>query len=335
VSMPESQLNRTRDPAWVVQVMLPGPNGVRFDDHASLIAPMALPAGVVTMYDSVTASALPTGAPAYAGYYNGSFAILNAIKARFPSATIVSVTPDGEHGAEYIDVEPGDAVPADAPSFIKLGGLGFYCSASQTAACVAACTKAGIARTAYRIWSAHWIGRHICSPAACGYPAADGTQYASTSGWDESAVNSPAFFSLSTAPSNPWPLAVGSTGANVVIAQRGLNKWRYASPLLVTDGIFGTATTAAVKTAQAKLKMTVNGIIDQALWTALLVNPPTPLPPPVPTPPKPAGGTQDNWRWCDKCQGLFWGGNAAKSRCPAGGAHAAGSWNYKLPWTSP
>ena len=39
---------------------------------------------------------------------------------------------------------------------------------------------------------------------------------------------------------------------------------------------------------------------------------------------------QDNWRWCNKCQGMFFGGNPG-SHCPAGGAHAnVGSGNYDI-----
>jgi hypothetical protein len=39
---------------------------------------------------------------------------------------------------------------------------------------------------------------------------------------------------------------------------------------------------------------------------------------------------QDNWRWCHKCQGLFYGGHS-NSRCPAGGLHEnVGSFNYHL-----
>jgi len=44
---------------------------------------------------------------------------------------------------------------------------------------------------------------------------------------------------------------------------------------------------------------------------------------------------QSEWRWCNKCQGLFYGPAVATSRCPAGSAHAApaqsGSVNYSLP----
>jgi hypothetical protein len=40
--------------------------------------------------------------------------------------------------------------------------------------------------------------------------------------------------------------------------------------------------------------------------------------------------TQSDWRWCNKCQGLFFGGNPGP-KCPAGGAHdKAGSSNYLL-----
>lgn len=41
-------------------------------------------------------------------------------------------------------------------------------------------------------------------------------------------------------------------------------------------------------------------------------------------------GVQTNWRWCHKCQGLYFAGNPG-SRCPAGGAHDhSGSGNYGL-----
>jgi len=50
-------------------------------------------------------------------------------------------------------------------------------------------------------------------------------------------------------------------------------------------------------------------------------------------------GQQSNWRWCNKCQGLFYGGNVASSRCPTGGAHTtpnqSGSADYILPESGP
>jgi hypothetical protein len=44
---------------------------------------------------------------------------------------------------------------------------------------------------------------------------------------------------------------------------------------------------------------------------------------------------QSEWRWCDKCQGLFFGPAVANSSCPTGGTHdpaaLSGSGNYSLP----
>ena len=44
---------------------------------------------------------------------------------------------------------------------------------------------------------------------------------------------------------------------------------------------------------------------------------------------------QSDWRWCSRCQGLFYGGGLAASRCPPGGTHVppaqSGSGNYILP----
>lgn len=38
---------------------------------------------------------------------------------------------------------------------------------------------------------------------------------------------------------------------------------------------------------------------------------------------------QAGWRWCNRCQGLFFGGNGTSGACPAGGGHnSTGSGNY-------
>jgi hypothetical protein len=40
---------------------------------------------------------------------------------------------------------------------------------------------------------------------------------------------------------------------------------------------------------------------------------------------------QENWRWCNKCQGLIFGGGGAERPCPSGGEHRLdGSGNYFL-----
>jgi hypothetical protein len=41
--------------------------------------------------------------------------------------------------------------------------------------------------------------------------------------------------------------------------------------------------------------------------------------------------SQDQWRFCDKCEGLFYNGFPTKGTCPAGEAHNAQGYNFDLP----
>jgi hypothetical protein len=44
-------------------------------------------------------------------------------------------------------------------------------------------------------------------------------------------------------------------------------------------------------------------------------------------------GQQGKWKWCRKCQGLFFGGNATNGFCPAGGPHdPSASGHYAVPF---
>ena len=51
----------------------------------------------------------------------------------------------------------------------------------------------------------------------------------------------------------------------------------------------------------------------------------------------PVNGVQAGWRWCSRCQGLFWGSAASVSVCPAGGHHVvtSGTYVYDLPYGKP
>ena len=40
---------------------------------------------------------------------------------------------------------------------------------------------------------------------------------------------------------------------------------------------------------------------------------------------------QNDWRCCNKCQGLSYSPHREKSRCPAGGKHVSTSGDYTLP----
>ena len=74
----------------------------------------------------------------------------------------------------------------------------------------------------------------------------------------------------------PWtPVQQGSTGIEVSHVQTRLNVW-HAKPVVGVDGVFGPATTVAVKAFQTAHKLDVDGIVGPDTIAALNANPPTP-----------------------------------------------------------
>jgi hypothetical protein len=151
------------------------------------------------MLDSVTPGNLPPGADAYAGYADGRFANVAAVKARFPGARVLTIAVFASSDAECADCETGDMTPVQVPGWVarqQARGVHLpvvYASISQMPAVLTALTAAGITRGDVRLWSAHYgAGKHIC-------PGMDGTQWTDTAAGtghslvDESALN-PDFF---------------------------------------------------------------------------------------------------------------------------------------------
>ena len=139
------------------------------------------------MLDSVDVGNLPDGADAYAGYTSGLFPTWIALSKRFHGkAHLVSIAIDAQHHALCLDVEKGDALPSQAPGWVKtehgrnVARPIVYASASAMHDIISRLKAAGIGRDQVRIWSAHYgIGKHICGPSVrdCGFPAADATQW--------------------------------------------------------------------------------------------------------------------------------------------------------------
>ncbi len=181
---------KPRDPQWLEEVRMPGPNGMRFDTDAHLRAFETVAASQIIMEDDTSTSQFTPGCAAYAGYQNGYFANMGAVRsyAAGQHAKSLSYTPDGDPAANALDIEPGDATTADGPPFWRAKGgkdplTGVPClygSASWVSSIISAMSNAGIPRSAYRVISAHYIGPHICSPASCGFTEADATQFSDT-----------------------------------------------------------------------------------------------------------------------------------------------------------
>ena len=159
---------------------------------------------MLTMYDDTAVDLLPA-ADYFAGYVDGRFANIAAIKAKFPHATILSIAVFPADDADCLDVEPGDATRADIFGWFKrqqARGVArpcIYSSVSSIDGIVATMTANGFHRDAYRLWSAHYTGSpHVCSPSTCKLTSAqcDATQYtdhAMSRSLDES-VLLPGFF---------------------------------------------------------------------------------------------------------------------------------------------
>jgi len=141
----------------------------------------------LAMADSIYIANLPAGFPAFAGYVDGTWQTAPGLKARFPSAHILTIAVFASDDADCCDCEKGDLTPAQVPSWVKRqmarGAVlpCVYASAANIPAILSALTTAGIKRAQVRIWSAHYgLGPHICGPATCKYPgvpACDGTQW--------------------------------------------------------------------------------------------------------------------------------------------------------------
>lgn len=169
------------------------------------------------MFDSITPSEIPATANAVGAYAGGRWPTYVYVKQHWPHAHVLSIAVNAqEHRCangdpiECLDIEPGDAVPEQAPGwFHAQRSIGvrrpcFYGSLSWVTQIEAALRAAGIARHEYRIWSAHYTGRaHICGPE-CGLSTpADATQFTDHAlgrNLDESLCSS-TFFSSS--PSRP------------------------------------------------------------------------------------------------------------------------------------
>lgn len=240
----------------------------------------------VIFFDDTDVDLLPVGFDAYAGYADGIYANIAQIKARFPKAFILTIAVKSADIADVLDVETGDAQNSDAVAWFKralAAGITkpcFYTSASNVNALVSTLSQAGISRTAFRIWSAHYgQGNHICGPATCKLTdtPCDATQFtnkANNKNLDESAALE-SFFSLVTppAPAGHPTLTEGDKGSAIQTLQERLNVWK-ANPALKVDGDFGPATLSAVRAFQAARKLTVDGIVGPQTWTALLKAPP-------------------------------------------------------------
>lgn len=138
-----------------------------------------------TMYDSIVPARMPRDAEAVAGYTSGLWPTFALLAVLFPNAFRVSIAVTAAHDADVLDVESGDARPADVPAWcVRQRAAGrvpiVYASTSMWPFVKDACRKAGVALPLW--WEAHYDGRAVISPGSIG------KQYKSTGGIDTSII---------------------------------------------------------------------------------------------------------------------------------------------------
>lgn len=153
------------------------------------------------MYDGVSSLALGISkqfpdAALIAGYLDGHWAWDVTEWGLFPkSAHVGIVTSAGSNFGDVLDVEKGDATPAETAGWIamrKASGLAvptIYCRA-DTISAVRIGTGRWVLAEDYDIWVADWTGQpHQLTSSGPGIAAAcAATQYEKTPGYDVSAV---------------------------------------------------------------------------------------------------------------------------------------------------
>lgn len=154
-----------------------------------------------TMFDAVSYEHIPNDASIVAGYVNGIWPTYPDIVARFPHAHHVSIAVTAEVVADVLDVEKGDATPADVPLWVKeMRNLRrkpiVYMNHSTLPAVQAECEKATLAEPFFFV--ADWTNKPHLVPGSIGTQWADGTvQYPGLARYTDTSLISPNWPGLS------------------------------------------------------------------------------------------------------------------------------------------
>lgn len=123
------------------------------------------------LYDSTNAADIPASAQAVAGYVNGAYAWTNADWHYWSKVPTLRIDVLNQGVGNVLDVERGDATPADAPLWLnraRARGIALpliYCSLAAFPAVIDAFARTGVPEGGY--WIADWTGlAHQVTPPA-------------------------------------------------------------------------------------------------------------------------------------------------------------------------
>lgn len=184
------------------------------------------------IYDSVNPLGIPAGVAVVAGYVDGNYANIEAMRKAHPQAYILEITVTGQKGVRVVDCERGDLTPAAAAQWavdeLKAHHRPtVYCSASNWPLVMEELSKQRIHAAAVDWWIASWttVGR-AADPAPEVFKGSQARQYASDvphngSAYDlsvtvgrwplpeEPKAAKPVIKSLTTMPGTPPPYCWG------------------------------------------------------------------------------------------------------------------------------
>lgn len=118
----------------------------------------------VLMYDSTDVGEIPNNAKAVAGYVGGRWPTFRELLRKFRHAYHISIAISAAENAECLDIENGDAIPQEAPGWVrrqKSRGIRrpiLYANLSTMPAVILYLKRAGIALSEVRLWVAHYTG---------------------------------------------------------------------------------------------------------------------------------------------------------------------------------
>jgi hypothetical protein len=112
------------------------------------------------MFDAVVVAAIPASAQIVAGYIDGHYVTVPALRLSHPHAYVVTITVTGKAGARVCDVESGDLTPLHgaqwAASELRAHRKPtIYCSLSNWGHVEIELNKMGISSAAVDWWIAH------------------------------------------------------------------------------------------------------------------------------------------------------------------------------------
>lgn len=221
------------------------------------------------MYDAVTPGNIPAGAQLVAGYADGRYANLPAMRARFPHALVVPIATGKSTRATVADVEKGDLTPEDALYWVTVTMsdvsnhlLTLYANTSTWPSVKSAFTAARV--TLPQWWAAHYTGVAHLEPGSIA------TQYVDTGGYDLSLV-ADYWPGVDPLPTPPAAHTQKDTMIIVSVARKGYTDANWPGDFLLTStGALRHITAGNLKAFESKYGAPIQ--IDQAQYESLLAS---------------------------------------------------------------